>query len=357
MTKRIPQLDGLRGYCIIAVFLSHALKIRMLWIGVDVFFVLSGFLITGILLDMKASGFAHYIRQFYSRRARRILPPYILLLVVASILFGIAWLTRWYMYVGLTNYVEFFQPVAFDQFNALWSLGVEEQFYLIWPLAIFFLPTKKLPWITVALIVAAPVLRGIATPLVSHQPWNMGHWFIYKATPTRMDDLAMGALFTFLWRAHSGKVKKYGYLGVIVTLCTPLLMLHLAKLGGYSTFEDTLKANTVTYEIALFAAAGAFVWALGGKYIWTLNSLPLRWLGRISYSFYLIHQSALLVTERYIHGKYLIAVVAAAGSVLYAALSWYFMEKPILHGGKRRVSRLEVDAARAKPEIVDQPVR
>ena len=88
-SRRILQLDGLRAIAVLAVFAQHALK-APLWMGVDLFFVLSGFLITGILLDRKARG-QSYFGYFYARRARRILPPYLLLMVVSSLLFGFGW--------------------------------------------------------------------------------------------------------------------------------------------------------------------------------------------------------------------------------------------------------------------------
>jgi peptidoglycan/LPS O-acetylase OafA/YrhL len=91
MDKRITQLDGVRVCAISAVFLQHAFKLKMLWMGVDLFFILSGFLITGILIKNKNATVGTYFGQFYARRARRILPPYILFLFFASIVLGVAW--------------------------------------------------------------------------------------------------------------------------------------------------------------------------------------------------------------------------------------------------------------------------
>ncbi len=92
---RISQLDGLRAFAVLAVFGSHAFNIRMLWIGVDLFFVLSGFLITGVLLDLKHVDIKRYFWHFYGRRARRILPPYVMLLAVTSVVFGLKWVHHW----------------------------------------------------------------------------------------------------------------------------------------------------------------------------------------------------------------------------------------------------------------------
>ncbi len=341
------QLDGLRAVAIIAVFLRHALDIRMLWMGVDIFFVLSGFLITGILLDMQKDNFKSFIAQFYARRVRRIVPPYLLLLLVASLVFGVYWMQHWYMFIGLTNYVGYFyKDRQLPAFSPLWSLGVEEQFYIVWPLAVFFLKPKRLPALLVAMIIAAPLLRGVLTPWTDHVPWNASRWFVYKSTPFRMDCLATGALITFLWRSHSEKIKKYGYLALILTILTPPLMIYLNKYHpGFSTADGTIRGNVITLEISLLAATGVFLWALGGRYTWILSTPPMLFLGRISYSFYLIHDGMLVLAERYLHQRYVIAVIAFAGSTLYATLSWYLMEKPLLHGGNRRVKAAEVEAA------------
>ena len=351
MSKRISQLDGLRAVAIFAVFLRHALDVRMLWMGVDIFFVLSGFLITGILLDLRESlkvqGFGEFIRKFYARRVRRILPPYFVVLAVASLVFGTVWMKHWYMYLGLTNYVGYFyKDKGLEAFNALWSLGVEEQFYVVWPFAVFFLKPKHLPALLVATIVGAPLLRGLATNWTDAQPWNASHWVIYKSTPFRMDCLALGSLITFLWRKHSEVIQKYGYLALIGTILTPPLMIYLNKYHpGFSTADGTLQGNVITLEISLIAGAGVFLWALGGRYTWILSTAPMRFMGRISYTFYLVHQGTLILAERYIHQIYLSAAVGFAAATLYATASWYWLERPILYGGDKRVGKLEAAAA------------
>ncbi|WP_051978746.1 acyltransferase family protein [Edaphobacter aggregans] len=102
---RISQLDGVRTIAILTVVLNHAFSIKLLWIGVDLFFILSGFLITGILLKHKKYPLGRYFKGFYSRRVRRILPPYALLMIVTTILFGTAWMKHAYLYVLLMNFI------------------------------------------------------------------------------------------------------------------------------------------------------------------------------------------------------------------------------------------------------------
>ena len=345
--KRIPELDGLRALAIIAVFVGHALKVRMMWIGVDLFFVLSGFLITGILLDAPKVSFRSYISHFYERRVRRILPPYVLVLVTMSLIFGVAWMRHWPLYFGLMNYLGYFwHEDTFSPLAPLWSLAVEEQFYLFWPVLVFFLGVKRLPRVLVACIVLTPLLRAACTPWLSHQAFDTYHWVIYKGAPFRCDCLATGALMTFLWRAHAEKIRRYGYLGLVPAALTPPVMFLLGhRLIGFSTYGTSVVANVLIYEISLCAVTGILLWALGGRFTSLLTVSPMRWLARLSYSFYLVHEGMLELFARYLHSAAAIAVVAAAVSILYAELSWRFLERPILHGGNRRVARHELEAA------------
>lgn len=338
---RIAQLDGLRACAIIAVFLSHAFKLRMLWIGVDMFFVLSGFLITGILLDLKHKDLKGYFAHFYERRVRRILPPYLMILVVVSLIFGVSWMNRWYMYVGLQNYVLFFPDPIFEPLNPLWSLAVEEQFYLFWPLAIYFLSNKKIPYFAILLMILAPMFRVLLTP------YDMVHQLVYMALPTRMDCLAMGSLLTFVWRSRPDLIRRYGFLGLIPVVLTPIVMMKLAHYGGWSTFDGTIHGNIFTYEIALSAATGAFLWALGGRYVGILKTTVFQFLGRISYSFYLVHLVMILVWRKFVSSRYEVAALAFASAIVYSTVSWYWFEKPILAGGNRRAKHIELAAAEA----------
>ena len=139
--KYIPQLDGIRAFAILGVFLYHSpLHFKGGWAGVDLFFVLSGFLITRILASHREMPIKQYFGTFYMRRARRILPPYIALMIIASLLFGFSWLPTWYTYLGAMN----FPRVGPPELSMLWSLAVEEQFYLFWPFVVLFVPRRRL---------------------------------------------------------------------------------------------------------------------------------------------------------------------------------------------------------------------
>jgi peptidoglycan/LPS O-acetylase OafA/YrhL len=344
---RIPELDGLRALAILLVFAGHALGIRMMWIGVDLFFVLSGFLITGILLDEPKLSLRRYLASFYARRARRILPGFLLCLLVVSLPFGFSWLHRWWLAFGLMNFMEaFWRDHPYPALAPLWSLALEEQFYLFWPLVLFVIAPRKLPRLFVALLILAPLLRGLCTPWLAHQQFNRFHWAVYKIMPFRMDTLVAGALLTLLWRSHREKIRSFGFLGLIAALLMPPLMLVLGRYDrGFSTVADTVRGNVLTYEVSLLAVTGLMLWGLGGRYTALLRLAPMRWLARISYSFYLIHEAALELAAKYLHHPAYIVGASAADSLVYATLSWHLLERPVLARGNRRIASRELRAA------------
>lgn len=138
--QRLPQLDGLRGLAILMVFATHALEVKGLWMGVDLFFVLSGYLITRVLIGLKQrreqSG---YVAPFYLRRARRILPAYVGFMVFVAVVFAPKWapVWTWYLCFG-SNFPLAFAAVPLAAVAPLWSLAVEEQFYFVWPYVVLF---------------------------------------------------------------------------------------------------------------------------------------------------------------------------------------------------------------------------
>lgn len=230
----------------------------------------------------------------------------------------------------------------------LWSLGVEEQFYLFWPLAVFAVGFKRLPALVVALLLLTPALRALATPFVAHADFNRYHWFIYKGMPFRMDTLLAGALVALVWRLRPASVRQFGHLGLIPALLTPLVMLFLSHHDkGFSTVADTIRGNVVTYEVSLLAVTGLLLWSLGQHFNAPLRWKPLRHLGRISYSFYLVHEAALLFATQHLASPIVAIVAASAGALLYAELSWHFLERPILKGGSHRRAQQELLAATA----------
>lgn len=214
-TGRIAQLDGLRGVAILAVVICHyfgatnatryenAVLIKLAtfgWIGVDLFFVLSGFLLGGILLD--SSGKAGYFRHFFIRRAARILPLYyawLLLRVVVETIWPhrrlFAETTRGSFFLFAQNLPLAANPSADRWLGPLWSLAIEEQFYLILPILIVLMPAKLLKWMLAGFLIASPLIR-----LAFFAGLHVGVFNLYLLLPTHADGLAAGVLLAILMR-------------------------------------------------------------------------------------------------------------------------------------------------------------
>ena len=205
----IDSLDGIRGFAILLVVLRHSLGDLDIWIssifekswmGVDLFFVLSGFLITGILIDSKHK--KKYFWNFYVKRALRILPIYILVLSVFSLLsiFGSTQIFRAfysyqiYFWTYIQNFVMILEswPRSLNYLDHFWSLAIEEQFYLIWPFCVFYCSKKQISILAVFLIVGSFILR------IYTENSNLNYMF----TLTRMDSILIGSLVALLIREN-----------------------------------------------------------------------------------------------------------------------------------------------------------
>jgi peptidoglycan/LPS O-acetylase OafA/YrhL len=329
---RIVALDGLRAIAVMAVFLQHAVK-APLWMGVDLFFVISGFLITGILVDRKARG-QSYFSHFYSRRIRRILPPYGLLLVVSTILFGAGWIAHWPWFAFFaTNIGVSIGDIGHPSLNVLWSLAVEEQFYLVWPFVVLFTSERTLMWIAAAMIVVTPLLRALATP------WFSSFWPIYYLTPFRMDLLCAGALMAMLIRRDSHFFDKYfthAVIGVLIAFAAlTALHMHFPRFRA----ANTPLSNAALYSISLVLCSSMVIVAIaGGRYVNKVLSHPvLVYIGTISYTFYLVHLSIL-----YLLWNLPISHLAAAAcglilTLAYASACWFLFEKRLTRGRRASV--------------------
>jgi peptidoglycan/LPS O-acetylase OafA/YrhL len=335
--RRIGQLDGVRTLAIGAVFVHHAFGVKLLWAGVDLFFVLSGFLITGILLGAKGKTLGGYFGHFYERRARRILPPYVLMLVLTTFVVGVSWMKYAYLYLFLMNFFVAFQLLHPKPFDVLWSLAVEEQFYLVWPFVIFFLSETVIAWTAGGLVLLAPLLRWYCTPFFRE------HWVIYTLTPFRMDLLAAGALLAVMWRRNRPAIERYGVYGPLLTLASGLGLVLLGRVQGFSTFANNAGANVWIYELCLLASVGVVAWALSGRYVGVLRWGPMMYVGRISYSVYLMHTLVLYLLEDRVPGKLASGLLAAVLTLGYAALSWKYFEQPILSWKPKIRGRAEAE--------------
>jgi peptidoglycan/LPS O-acetylase OafA/YrhL len=351
----VPELDGLRALAVMLVFLDHFAPtatlphVRILhqigWIGVDVFFVLSGLLITGILLDARQH--AHFYRTFYVRRALRIFPLYYaLLLVVVAVMLARRgsepyreMLETWgspgwfFAYLGnIKTAISGAEPPA--AFVPMWSLHVEEQFYLLFPLLIHRLRVLTLRRLLVGVIIAAPVIRFGLWLVAPDKPL-----VAYMLLPCRMDGLAFGALIALRLRMPRPWPLGKPDLAVAATI------LSLAACGLFwasgRAFDAELE-RTLGYSFFSAAAAAWIFWIMlyrGTRWTSWLNVRPLQYLGKISYGLYLLQMPAavlllwllspLHLRPDWLHtvGGWLALAIFCVG---LASASWFLLERPLL---------------------------
>jgi peptidoglycan/LPS O-acetylase OafA/YrhL len=267
------------------------------WLGVDLFFVLSGFLITGILLDTKNS--QHFFRNFYGRRVLRIFPLYYGFLLFALLVFprwlpaesaqnlhqnqGWFWLYLSNVYIALEGWQE---P---SHVGHLWSLAIEEQFYLLWPMAVWALDSKWLLRLSIAIFLGALALRLI-------MPFGMTELAAYVLLPTRMDSLAAGAFLALLIRGSQG-VNALRHWPVPVAFVSSLVVAALYLREGRLSLEDPLVARFgYTFIATGFAAliAIALTARAGSRLHDILSGSTLVFLGKYSYGLYVVHVPIIL---------------------------------------------------------------
>ncbi len=249
-------------------------------------------------------------------------------MLIVVVFFHGPWLRYWYLYLGATNFLMPMHLKSLDLLSPLWSLAVEEQFYLVWPLVVYFLNPKWILRCAAGLVLLAPMLRYFCTPMFSSP------WAVYMLLPFRMDTLAVGALAALTWPIFKLRLQqssrfrqsvRWGTLGIFLG-CG--LLLLLAQREGYTTFANSPVGNLGIYECTLGMMSSMFLLALMGTGKELLSSWPFLWLGRISYSFYLIH----LLFLRIIPG--FAGTLSLACSIGYAVASWFLIERPLLTPGR-----------------------
>ncbi|HZL26435.1 MAG TPA: acyltransferase [Acidobacteriaceae bacterium] len=369
-----PALDGIRAAAFLLVFLQHYMWLAWGWSGVNFFFVLSGFLITGILIDTRDR--PHRIRNFYVRRTLRIFPLYygiLLFLLLLTPLLHWRWSWHWLawpLYLG--NFLPFLKPTPFhshewmDVFGDLrglptlylghfWSLCVEEQFYLIWPWIVFRVrSTRTILWICAITVVADPLLRVLT---LHHAPgWMLDSDLLYRATPFQLDSLLLGALLAVLWRGEHRRLL-FVVARVVAVLCTIAAIGYLAATLHPTKphfFSRIFSAAYVYPEwhhtwgltfINVYAAALIVCALVPGSFAYRLFHLSgMRWVGRISYGAYVFHDIPHLLydglVKRMVHHypwsarldpRLLIPFIALVSTLLIARLSYRFFETPFLN--------------------------
>ncbi|MFN2572132.1 MAG: acyltransferase family protein [Gemmatimonadales bacterium] len=319
---RQPALDGVRALAVIGVIASHANLFKLGWIGVDIFFGLSGYLITGILLDAKG---AHptrsaYFMPFYMRRALRILPLAWAVALIAAAIQGQWSGLLWYMGY-LVNWLPRNPPP--DVLGHYWSLAVEEQFYLVWPAVVLFASRRKLPAITIGVIVLDIVCRFA---LSTWPPPFANQQFLGLATFARADTLAVGALLAQLERTRGLPARGVGWFWMAaIAAAVAIVIIHRLEINGIA---PVLTYNLKWPVIAAGVGAGLLIVLIRPPRF--LQWFWMRWIGQISYGVYVIHA----LFGRPLHARFdspvIVFVLQLGLTVPLAALSWYFFEAPIL---------------------------
>jgi peptidoglycan/LPS O-acetylase OafA/YrhL len=357
---RIRELDGIRGLAILLILILHyfveitptkyALLFRLAWSGVDLFFVLSGFLIAGILLDAKNS--ASYYRTFYLRRFYRIIPVYAIWLgifVVAVLgigsrggpaLTGVfnAGIPLWTYFLFLQNFaMAILGGFGSYWMGITWSLAVEEQFYLVLPLLVRRLTGKGLLAGSVAVILVAPALRFVfhlsgSKPLVA-----------YTLLPTRADALAFGVLLALAYRHE----KVWHWLCTNRTSIYLVFLLLMLGIVAWTLLGLDLTATIgFSWLAALYSTLMLLVLAKPGPLERRVfGGSPLVNLGTVAYAVYLFH-SGVLHLFHYLAFRntpivnspltLMLTLLALFATLLLAQISWRFLEKPLIRRGHAR---------------------
>lgn len=358
----LPGLDGVRGIAIILVLLFHQTLMKPLsrvdriwgslvsagWTGVILFFVLSGFLITGILLDSRNQ--SRYFRNFYARRFLRIFPLYYAVLIFSLVILGqvlmplldvaagsaLADSTRhqaWYWFY-LVNWQLAFHGLRHESYlDIAWSLSIEEQFYLVWPLVVWVLWPRALGWLCGVLIAAAIVLRPALLAA------GMGPVAIKMISSSYVDALGVGALIAVVARSAISRRLLAGaapwWFGAALVAFAIVWLRHPDEWGF-----DT---QAICMPLAVLASGGLVMGAYAnvGVLRW-LSWGPLRFFGRYSYAMYLLHLPLQIVTHAFyapndyvIFGsvwpaQLLFYILCTAWTVAAALCSWYLLERPCL---------------------------
>ena len=332
-----PALDGLRGIAILLVVVYHNFGfINVLffgWLGVDLFFVLSGFLITDILL--KTLGTKNYLRNFYIRRVLRIFPLYYLCLILfllvlprLNVPLDLKYYTdhQAWLWTYLQNWLYTFNnPGQTNTLNHLWSLAVEEQFYLLWPIAILVIKKPKYLLVFISLVLV--VVLGLRLWVWYHQVADLAYFNLY--TFTRIDGICIGCMVALLLRINSNFLKRYTAAIVLFFAVLNFAFFFINRryqfsfpylaLAGYTTFAmifGLLVNDVVTRQTKLTKLL--------------LGNPVLKFFGRISYGFYIFHWPVYLLLSPWLFswvsefagGSALQFTVSLLGTLAAIGLSW-----------------------------------
>jgi len=329
--RRIPSLDGLRAISISLVVVGHWAELRyrsdvagaFANLGVRIFFIISGYLISTLLLNEYEKKATIRLREFYVRRAYRILPAAMAFMLPVFVLY---WHDlRWYHMMAAALYVANFDFAHPWFLGHLWSLSVEEQFYFLWPSVLKKWHRHKVA-ILMGVVAFAPLYRIVCHFLQLHGRAD-------ETFPAVADVLAVGCLLAIF----AGRLPKLKAAWAWVMLFPVVLVPVYA---GLLRFHITPWLLFVFWPAMHLAIAGLLLHLVQRPY-WILNAKPVVWLGKISYSLYLWQQ--LFVFGTHPRPWYLVWLALGMASV-----SYYLVEQPMLRMRERRASDRNVRAALAR---------
>lgn len=348
LRDHMPQLDVLRAFAVLAVVWSHwgpaSWQGGLPWglIGVQIFFVLSGFLITGILLDAKegvespGGGLTRgqVMRHFYMRRALRLVPAYYVVLTLALVA-NVGTLRSCYPwhFAYLSNWF-FIRHGGWDRaLSPFWTLAVEEQFYLCWPLVVLWVGRRALPRVFLIVLLAGVSYRVAGAWFMADVP------LYWVATPGQVHALALGALLA--WWTRQPPRWWQTYRAYRIPLATGLLaaaaLAHFCVPGEFGTLGRELALAGV-FGIMIQAAPEVRDGAMG----WLLHQPVLRHIGKISYGIYLWHdfsaRPAAWLADRLplgLQSPWALFAARAAFTLGVVWLSWYGLEQPAMRLKRR----------------------
>jgi len=342
-TRKLVSLDGVRGLAILAVMLHHsswrlnaatqperlfAFLLYQGWAGVDLFFVLSGFLITGILLDSRPA--ANYFRSFYARRALRIFPLYFAFLLAAFGLFPFLipadWMPvpgdRWLYLCYLTNWLALWSgPWRHSVMAHLWSLAVEEQFYFCWPLLVWLVRPANLLW---------SLLIGEGAVIAGRCWWVLHHGAsqaVALATITRMDGLLLGAVCAILVRRYRLPERLVRRLPALASSGLILYVLMAVLASNSDRYAETVGFPLLAVCFAMVVLHAVLMDGGTGPIQKFLRQPWLTRVGRYAYGLYVYHVPLFYLGDRLIAASVPAAVrssfwFGSLSSVVLAVISY-----------------------------------
>ena len=354
----IKSLDGLRGLAVLAVILFHLGWLAPGWIGVQVFFVLSGFLITRILLQEKERSLSDYLSRFYWRRSLRIFPLYFSFLGAVTLLYYITGepssLARdWpFLLSYTTNLARLRTLDVGPAFVHLWSLAVEEQFYLVWPFVVYFSPPALFKRIVIAILILSPILRLLFYFAMQGDDLDWIGRNIYCLPFSQFDAFAAGAAIV-LWNLQD--LRNAGRWLLFVVLLTGicgagvLAHEHLAFKAamkwsfGYSMYLLPAFEFVWGYTILNLLSSLILIGALQQIPVFRFLEINLiTGLGTVSYGVYVFHVPLLILLSQ-MHLPPVIMVLAYFGLIaVVSKASYRYLETPFLRLKKGRRSPVPV---------------